>query len=85
MILWCRYFVVDQLFDVGVDEADFGEDLAGGGCPGERFASVPRVDVGADLGDQDVEGGERATRGSTVTFPVATLSAANRLFVPCRT
>jgi hypothetical protein len=53
--------VVDQLFDVGLDDADFGEDLAGGGGPSERFrVGVPRVDVGADLGDQDGDGGEGA-------------------------
>jgi hypothetical protein len=28
--------VVDELLDVGLDELDLGEDLVGGGGPGER-------------------------------------------------
>jgi hypothetical protein len=32
--------VVDEILDVGLDEADFGEDLAGGRGPGERLNSA---------------------------------------------
>jgi hypothetical protein len=42
--------VVDEFLDAGVDEADFGEDLAGGGGPGEGVGvDVPGGDVVADL------------------------------------
>jgi hypothetical protein len=41
--------VRDELFDVGLDPADLGEDLVGGGGPDERFrVGVPVLDVGAD-------------------------------------
>jgi hypothetical protein len=34
--------VVDELLDVGLDELDLGEDLVGGGGPGERFGGAFR-------------------------------------------
>jgi hypothetical protein len=32
--------VVHQLLDAGLDEADLGQDLLGGGSPDERLGSV---------------------------------------------
>src|SRR5262249_40524562 len=53
--------VVDQAFDVGLGDADLGQDLVGGGGPDERLgAGVPVGDVVADLGDQSGHGGEGA-------------------------
>jgi hypothetical protein len=53
--------VVDELFDAGLNPADLGEDLVGGGGPDERFRiGVPVLDVGADAVDQGVDRGERA-------------------------
>ena len=53
--------VVDELFDVGLDPGDLGEDLVGGGGPGEGFGvGVPVLDIGADPLDERVGRGERA-------------------------
>jgi hypothetical protein len=53
--------VVDELFDVGLDEADFGEDFVGGGGPFERFGlAVPGFDVGPDPCDESRDRRERA-------------------------
>jgi hypothetical protein len=42
--------VVDEFLDVGLDELDFGEDLVGGGGPGEGCGvGVPVGDVVTDL------------------------------------
>lgn len=46
--------VVDELLDVGLGECDLGEDLVGGGGPGERLGGGgPVGNVVADLFDQD--------------------------------
>jgi hypothetical protein len=41
--------VVDELLDVGLDELDLGEDLVGGGGPGERCGAGVPVRVQAPL------------------------------------
>jgi hypothetical protein len=52
--------VVDELFDAGLNPADLGGDLVGGGGPDERFRiGVPVLDVGADAVGQGVDRGER--------------------------
>ena len=53
--------VVDKLFDAGLDDADLGEDLVGGGRPDEwSRVGVPVVDVVAYLVDQNLDGAEGA-------------------------
>src|SRR5262249_42339086 len=60
-LVWLLRVVVDQALDVGLGEADLGEDLVGGGGPDERLgAGVPVGDVVADLRDQDSHEGEGA-------------------------
>jgi hypothetical protein len=45
--------VVDEAFDVGLGDADLGEDLVGRRGSGERLGvGVPMGDVVADLGGQ---------------------------------
>lgn len=51
-----------QLLDVGLYEVDFSEGLVSGRGPSERLdLHVPGADLFADLRDQDVGAGERAT------------------------
>jgi hypothetical protein len=53
--------VIDEFFGVGLDDADFGQDLVGGGGPGEWLGiGVPVCDVVADLVDEDLDRGEGA-------------------------
>ena len=53
--------VVDEFLDVGLDEADLGQDFLGGGGPGEGcWVGVPVGDVVADLSDEDLHAGEGA-------------------------
>jgi len=48
--LYLLSVVVDEFLDVGLDEADFGQDFVGGGGPGERFSvGIPVGDVVAYL------------------------------------
>jgi hypothetical protein len=59
----CRYLALlsTSLFDAGLDESHFGEDLVGGGGPGEGLrVGVPGRDVVADLGGEDLDRSERA-------------------------
>ncbi len=53
--------VIDECADAGLGETDLGEDLVGGGGPGERLGgAVPVGDVVADLAGQGVDGGKGA-------------------------
>src|SRR5436305_2700500 len=59
--LYLLSVVVDELLDVGFDEADFRQDLVGGGSPGEWFGvGVPVADVFAYLLDECFNAAESA-------------------------
>jgi len=62
VILFCLLsVVVDELTDVGLSECDLGEDLVGGGGPGEGLSvGVPVLDIVPDVGDEDVDRGDGA-------------------------
>ena len=52
--LYLLRVVVDKFLDVGLDEANFRQDLVGGSSPGERFGvSIPVGNVVAYLLDED--------------------------------
>jgi hypothetical protein len=53
------HVVVDELLDVGLDEADLGEDRIGGRGPDEWLGvGVPGLDVVPDPADQGGDGRE---------------------------
>ena len=57
--------VVDESADVGLGEGDLGEDLVGGGGPGEGLGvSVPVLDVVTDRLDEDFDRREGAAADS---------------------
>jgi hypothetical protein len=54
--------VVNEFFDVGLDELGLGEDLVGSGGPDKQLAvGVPVLDIVTDLSDEDLHGTEGAT------------------------
>jgi hypothetical protein len=64
ILLYLLCVVVDELADVGLCERDLGEDLVGGGGPGERVGvGVPVGDLVADLRDEGFDRGEGAAAG----------------------